>query len=131
MKIENERLKTLNSLIPQLTNSLHPKLTNTPNLITIKADRQPIGIYIQEKPFTNHEFQLQQNDSLYLLTDGYVDQFGGKNNHKFYSKRFKKLLLSIQNKNMQEQKQILEQNFVDWQGNNRQLDDILVMGVKI
>ncbi len=101
------------------------------DLIEYKANRQPIGIYVKEKPFTNHTFQLQKGDKLYIFSDGYIDQFGGEKERKFLSNRFKKLILSVQAKNMHEQKQILEQTFIDWKGDHKQLDDVLVMGIKI
>lgn len=100
-------------------------------LIEFKADRQPIGIYRNEKPFTNHLFQLKKNDKLYTFSDGYIDQFGGKKGKKFMKKRFKKLLLSIKNKTMSEQKQILDTIFKNWKSNIEQIDDVLVVGVKI
>lgn len=106
---------------------------NTPDyeLIQLKADRQPIGIHILEKEFTNHSFQLQKDDCLYSFSDGYVDQFGGETGEKFKAKRFKELLLSVQGKSMDEQKRILEQNFIKWKRDIAQIDDVLVMGIKI
>jgi len=100
-------------------------------LIHLKADRQPIGIHLNEKEFTNHVFQLQGGDCLYSFSDGYVDQFGGETGEKFKQKRFKDLLLSVQGKSMFEQKQILEQAFVKWKRDLAQIDDVLVMGIKI
>jgi serine phosphatase RsbU (regulator of sigma subunit)/ligand-binding sensor domain-containing protein len=99
--------------------------------IQLKADRQPIGIHLNERDFTNHEFQLQNGDNLYSFSDGYVDQFGGETGEKFKNKRFKDLLLSVQGKPMQEQKQILEHAFVRWKRDLAQIDDVLVMGIKI
>jgi len=100
-------------------------------LIQIKADRQPIGIHLLEKEFTNHTFQLEKEDCLYSFSDGYVDQFGGETGEKFKAKRFKELLLSVQGKSMDEQKRILEQNFIKWKRDVAQIDDVLVMGIKI
>ncbi|OQY00007.1 MAG: hypothetical protein B6I24_00930 [Bacteroidetes bacterium 4572_128] len=100
-------------------------------LIEFKGNRQPIGIYIKEKPFTNYEIQLQENDVIYTFSDGYIDQFGGKKGKKFMKKRFKKLLLEINHKDMSEQKQILDKIFGKWKGNLNQIDDVLVIGVKI
>ncbi len=98
----------------------------------VKGDRQPIGIYTREKPFTNHKFQLKKNDIIYSYTDGYIDQFGGEGNRsKFLSRHLKQLLLNIHSEDMKTQKQILEQTFDKWMGNNEQLDDVLVMGVRI
>ncbi len=100
-------------------------------LIELKADKQPISIFHKERPFTNHKFQLEKNDMLYAFSDGYADQFGGKKGRKFYSKRFYQLLSDIQDKKMQEQKQILEKTFTNWLGKGKQIDDVLVMGVKL
>jgi len=100
-------------------------------LIHLKADRQPIGIHLAEKEFTNHVFQLKNGDSLYSFSDGYVDQFGGETGEKFKSKRFKELLMSAQGKAMNEQKIILEQAFMKWKRDLAQIDDVLVMGIKV
>ncbi|HIO68580.1 MAG TPA: serine/threonine protein phosphatase, partial [Flavobacteriales bacterium] len=97
----------------------------------IKADRQPVGVLFgEQKPFTHHELKLNKGDVLYLFSDGYADQFGGPKGKKFKFARFKDLLLSIQDKPMNEQKDILEQTLAEWQGEEGQVDDILVMGVK-
>lgn len=100
-------------------------------LINVKPDLQPVSVHIAEKPFTNNEVQLEKDDQIYTFSDGFVDQFGGKNGTKFYSKNFKNLLLSIHHKSMEDQKEILEQTFDEWRGNYNQLDDVLIMGVKI
>ncbi len=100
-------------------------------LIHLKADRQPIGIHLAEKEFTNHKFQLANGDSLYSFSDGFVDQFGGETGEKFKTKRFKELLMSVQGKSMQEQKTALEQAFVKWKRDLAQIDDVLVMGIKV
>lgn len=100
-------------------------------VIRLKADRQPIGIHIREKEFTNHRFQLQKGDTLYTFSDGYPDQFGGETGGKFKSKRFKELLTDIQERSMQEQKEILEQNFIKWRGEIEQVDDVLVIGLRV
>jgi len=107
-------------------------------LIEIKADRMPVGFHPQMTPFTNHEFDLQKGDSIYMFSDGYVDQFGGEQVRKFMKKQFKQILLDNQNKSMAEQKQILELRLDEWIETGKkyeegldQIDDIIVMGVKI
>ena len=100
-------------------------------LIEIKADRQPIGIHIKEKEFTNTTFKLQKGDSLYTFSDGYVDQFGGETGSKFKAKNFKELLFGIQEKTMSEQKEVLDRTFTKWRGDISQIDDVLVVGLKI
>ena len=100
-------------------------------LIRLKADRQPIGIHIREKDFTNHIFQLQKGDTLYAFSDGYIDQFGGETGGKFKTARFKNLLIDIQDKSMSEQHLILEHNFEKWKGDTEQIDDVLVIGMRM
>ena len=68
---------------------------------------------------------------VYLFSDGYRDQFGGKDNTKFMSKKFNQLLLDIHQKPMAEQKEILEKTIETWKGVHPQTDDILVIGVKL
>ena len=97
----------------------------------IKADRQPVGFLTgEQKEFTHHEFTVQRGDTLYLFSDGFHDQFGGPKEKKFMMKNFKNLLLSIQDKIMNEQKVILEDTLLEWKGDLEQVDDILVMGMR-
>jgi sigma-B regulation protein RsbU (phosphoserine phosphatase) len=103
-------------------------------LIEIKADKQAIGADSENadvKVFTNHFIDLERGDAVYLFTDGYADQFGGPNGKKFKYKQFQELLIGVQHKNMQEQKQILDAEFKNWKGNLEQIDDILVIGIRI
>jgi ligand-binding sensor domain-containing protein/ABC-type amino acid transport substrate-binding protein/serine phosphatase RsbU (regulator of sigma subunit) len=101
-------------------------------IIEYKADRMPIGVsFNQDKPFALHKIQLQKNDSIYVFSDGYIDQFGGIEGKKYKTKNFKTLLLSIQDKDMAEQKEILNKSFDEWRGNIEQIDDVLVAGFKI
>ncbi len=102
-------------------------------LFDVKADRQSIS-YVQEpQPFTNHKFQLQKNDALYLFSDGFPDQFGGPRGKKYMYKRFKKLLTDIQEQKFSEQHQYLEETIENWmdQNDEKQIDDICVLGIKI
>lgn len=101
-------------------------------IIEIKADKTLLGpnLGFARKPFTNHEFKLQKDDVIYLFSDGYADQFGGPEGKKFKYRRFRHLLLSIYDKELPLQKQILENSISDWKGAHEQVDDILVMGVK-
>ncbi|HRW61896.1 MAG TPA: tetratricopeptide repeat protein [Bacteroidales bacterium] len=102
------------------------------NLETIKADRMPIGIHIVEKEsFTNHLIQADKGDTIYLFTDGYIDQFGGKKSQKFKMAPFQELLFTIKDMPMDEQKRMLEKHFEDWKGSNPQIDDVLIMGIKL
>ena len=97
-----------------------------------KADKMPIGIsFRRDNDFSLHEIDYQEGDICYIFSDGYVDQFGGSENRKFLSKRFRRLLLEINKKPMSEQLELLNHSFDDWKGSYEQIDDILVIGVKI
>jgi len=91
----------------------------------------PIGIHARMEPFTNHNIKIQPGDNLYIFSDGYSDQFGGENDKRFTQRRFRKLLVDIHDKPMSGQKILLEKTLEEWQGKSGQIDDILVMGVKI
>jgi len=83
------------------------------------------------KKFTQHEYSVKKSDIIYLFSDGYSDQFGGPDNTKFMTERFKRLLVDIHSLPMDEQRQKLESIIEEWKGGNRQIDDILMMGVRI
>ncbi|MES2838166.1 MAG: tetratricopeptide repeat protein [Bacteroidota bacterium] len=104
---------------------------NTPILTEYKPDKQPIGKIENSKLFTTQKISLQKNDSFYIFTDGFCDQFGGDSGKKYKTANFKKFILSIQDKEMREQQIILSQEIEKWKGNLEQVDDILVIGVKI
>ena len=101
------------------------------NLNEIKGDKQPIGKNDNPKPFTSHSLQLQKQDTIYIFTDGYADQFGGEKNKKLMYKPLKNLLLEIHQQSLSEQKEILQQHFANWKGNIEQTDDVLIIGVKV
>jgi len=102
------------------------------NLEEIKADKFPIGglDYNDLKKFTTHTFQIKKNETIYISTDGFADQFG-QNNKKLKTRKFKEILLSIQDKPMQEQKMYLDSFIENWRENLEQTDDILVIGIRI
>ncbi|NOZ46473.1 MAG: PAS domain S-box protein [Chlorobi bacterium] len=102
-----------------------------PELIQYKADRMPIGVHLKEKSFSNHEIDLQANDLLYIFSDGFVDQFGGVDGRKYRSNRFKEFLLANCTKPIVKQKKLLQNEFEEWRGNERQVDDVLILGMKI
>ncbi len=98
----------------------------------IKGDRMPVGINVNYKePFKTHEIQLEKGDIIYMFTDGYADQFGGPKGKKFRYKFFKELLISINGTSLKRQKEIVEQTFYKWKGDYEQVDDVLVMGIKV
>lgn len=100
-------------------------------LLEIKADKQPIAVYIKEREFTNHHIKILKNDKLFMFSDGIIDQFGGPNNKKFMPKKFKNILLETHSKTMNQQKTDLENTFNSWKGVNDQIDDVLIVGIKI
>jgi len=98
----------------------------------IKPERMPLGYYhSKDRPFVSHDVELGMGDAFYMFSDGYVDQKGGKDEKKFLSKNFKKLLLSIHDRTMHDQKEILEKTLSDWMGEHDQVDDLLVVGVRV
>jgi len=103
------------------------------NILTeIPADRIDIGSHSLEiQEFTNHELKCEEGDQLYLFTDGFADQFGGIDRKKYKYQKFKDFLLSIHNETMDNQKVLLDREIETWRGNFQQIDDILVMGIKI
>ncbi len=104
---------------------------DTLNLFTTSPDKQPIGFYHHMSEFTSTNFQFKKDDRVYLLSDGYVDQFGGPNYKKFMRKNLWDILLEIHDLSDQEQKKILWDRMADWIGDQEQIDDISIIGLKI
>lgn len=100
-------------------------------ILEIKPDKQPIGVVDDPQPFTTHLINLQEQDSIYVFTDGFQDQFGGEKGKKFKPANFKKLLLSIFSESMEEQRQIIDDTFENWKGDIEQLDDVCLISVKV
>ncbi|MBU8892970.1 MAG: response regulator [Bacteroidales bacterium] len=101
-------------------------------LKVIKGDRMPVSIHQNaHKSFENHEFDIEEDDVIYIFSDGYYDQIGGPQNRKFMSRNFQNLLLDIHKNPMADQHQILDETIKEWKGDNIQLDDILVIGIKL
>ncbi|MBI5218696.1 MAG: tetratricopeptide repeat protein [Bacteroidia bacterium] len=100
--------------------------------IEVKPDKMPIGIHqiLEQRAFTNHEIQLVKGDTIYLFSDGYIDQFGGPKYIKYRSKRFKRMLIEINKESMEKQREILDETLKKWRGSMEQIDDVLVFGVK-
>ncbi len=99
----------------------------------INANKHPVGAFLGEelKQFTNHELNLKRGDTLYIFTDGYADQFGGPKGKKFKYSQLKDLLLKINHLSMEEQKEILSNNIEQWKGKLEQIDDILIIGIRL
>lgn len=100
----------------------------------VQGTKRCIGEIIEVengRPFEDIELDLHEGDCIYLASDGFVSQFGGPDNVKYKRKRFENLLASIHDKDMAQQKQMLEHNFLEWKGNVDQTDDVLVVGLQI
>lgn len=100
-------------------------------LLEYKGDKQPIALFDHGKPFTQIEIQLKRGDIIYISTDGYPDQFGGANKRKMMHKRFRQLLLDTSSRPLVEQSEILEKKFKEWQGDEPQVDDVCIIGVRV
>jgi serine phosphatase RsbU (regulator of sigma subunit) len=102
-------------------------------LMQTKGDKFPIGLFLGEekKKFTNHTIKLQKGDCVYIFSDGYADQFGGPNGKKFMANHFRDLLLDVHKHPIEKQQDILNKTIEEWRGPLDQVDDILVIGVKI
>ena len=106
-------------------------VTAQKELKEIEPDKQPVAIYENMKPYTNHQIQLYEGDIIFLTSDGYEDQFGGPNNKKFMTKQLKELFINIAAQPMNEQKKILNTTFENWRGECEQIDDVTILGLRI
>ncbi|HXB13197.1 MAG TPA: SpoIIE family protein phosphatase, partial [Bacteroidia bacterium] len=97
----------------------------------LAPNKQPIGKYYNATAFNTHNLKLQKGDTMYLFTDGYADQFGGEKGKKFKYKQLEQLIMSNRQLNMEEQKNVLERKLEEWKGGLEQVDDVLVIGVRV
>lgn len=97
----------------------------------IKPNKQPIGKHLDMQPFTTHNVNLEKGDRIFLITDGYADQFGGPESKKFKAKNLKNLLMQISHEKIHLQLEILRSTFFQWKGNLEQIDDVCIMGMEI
>ena len=100
-------------------------------LLEFKPDKQPIGLVERRIPYTNHKIDIQKGDILYMMSDGFADQFGGEKGKKLTRKKFKELLLLQRGKILKDQHSNLHNFHADYKGTTDQIDDILVMGIRI
>jgi serine phosphatase RsbU (regulator of sigma subunit) len=100
-------------------------------LLEFKPDKQSVGLTDNRLPFTTHRIGIQKDDILYMASDGYADQFGGELGKKMTRKKFKEVLLLQKGKPLQEQKANLLAFHNEYKKNGEQIDDILVMGIRI
>lgn len=101
-------------------------------LIQHKADKYPIGYaHMERAPFTSNRIEVQKGDMCYIFTDGYADQFGGEFGKKFMARKFHNFLLEISRLPVSKQEEKLNETFDSWKGENEQVDDVLVIGIRI
>lgn len=111
-------------------NSFYIVRNNT--LISCKADKMPVGkSHDDPKPFSLHTVQLQPGDTIYTLTDGYPDQFGGPKGKKFKYRQLEEMFVKIASLPTSKQKEMLANALNEWRGNLEQVDDICIIGIRI
>lgn len=108
-----------------------PVIIRDNELIELPCDKMPVGKSYSQNDFTLYTIDYKANDILYMFTDGYKDQFGGKENKKLNSKMFKKLLLEFSRFDFSTQKEKIKDFFTEWRGNVEQTDDVCVIGLKL
>jgi tetratricopeptide (TPR) repeat protein len=97
----------------------------------IRPDKQPIGLHDYVKPFTTHNITLKKGDTVYLFSDGYADQFGGDKGKKFKYRQIQTKLVEIATASLKQQGDILHQVFEEWKGMLEQVDDVLMIGIRL
>lgn len=97
----------------------------------VTPDKQPVGSYESEIPFTEHTLRLEKGDMVYTFTDGFGDQFGGHKDKKYKTSTLKKLLQSVAVLPLAEQKTVVEKSFSDWKGTGHQTDDVTLVGIRV
>jgi serine phosphatase RsbU (regulator of sigma subunit) len=128
-------------VIDQETNQLEFAGAKNPLLLIqngeitfIKGDKAPIGgspEYYKDIQYTRHSIQLEEDAAFYLFSDGYPDQFGGKENRKFMLRRLRNTIFEIHQSDMDTQHEVLDSQFETWKGKYNQLDDVLLIGGRI
>lgn len=106
-------------------------LGTTPQLTEITANKQPIGVSDRPVPFTSHTLPLTCNLHIFLFTDGYADQFGGPKGKKFKYKQLENLFVSCWSKTVTEEKELLINRFEEWKHGHEQVDDLLVISIRL
>lgn len=108
-----------------------PVLIRHNEIIELPKDKMPVGVGEKNESFTSQAIVLKPGDTLYLYTDGFADQFGGPKGKKFKYRQLNELLLNAKAASLIEQKNLLASTFDNWRGNLEQVDDVLVIGIKI
>lgn len=104
---------------------------NSYKLTELKPNKQPVGYSLKNEKFTTHTFELNKNETIYLFSDGYKDQFGGLNGKKMKSEKFKEIIILLQQYPFEKQKAILSNEFDFWKKDHEQVDDVCVVGINL
>lgn len=105
-------------------------LVRNKELIHYRADKMPVAIHYRMQPFTLHRIELQKGDAFYIFSDGYADQFGGPKEKKYMSNQLKETLVAMSDEPMLKQGERLNEIFEEWRGDNPQVDDVTLIGVR-
>jgi serine phosphatase RsbU (regulator of sigma subunit) len=95
-----------------------------------RADKMPVAIHYKMEPFTLHRIDIQKGDAFYIFSDGYADQFGGPKQRKFMSMQLRETLVAMSGIPMLQQGERLNEIFGEWRGDNPQVDDVTLIGVR-
>jgi serine phosphatase RsbU (regulator of sigma subunit) len=108
-------------------------IVNEKGLNIIKGSKLTVGSLQEDVKTTpeNHSIPMKTGECFYIFSDGYADQFGGKDNKKFKTSRMQELIVSLKNHSMADQKKMIHEAFKNWKGSNEQVDDVLVIGVRV
>lgn len=102
------------------------------NIIKLTGDKMPVGrSFMEREHFQSFTIALEHNDMLYMFTDGIQDQFGGEKQKKFKLNRLVETLVAVAEKPIDEQYQIIDKTLTDWRGDNPQVDDITMVGIRV
>jgi serine phosphatase RsbU (regulator of sigma subunit) len=107
-----------------------PVIIRNNEMIFSETDKMPVGKGEKNNPFQLFELSVKKNDLIYIFTDGFADQFGGLNNKKYKYKKLHQQLLLLHHQSLSKQKEILENEFHSWKGQNEQVDDVLIIGIQ-
>jgi serine phosphatase RsbU (regulator of sigma subunit) len=126
-----------NYKVLEFSGAFNPLYLVRDNTITeIKGDRFSVGLShvedaLPSQEFRDHVIPLNEGDVIYIFTDGYADQFGGPEGKKYKYRRFRHLLLALHQLPMERQVEFLKRSIMDWKGDLDQVDDILILGIRI
>lgn len=125
------RFNKKNNSITYAAANNRPVVISNNEINYLSCDKMPVGIGEKEDEFQLNSINVSKGDIIYLYTDGYADQFGGEKGKKFKYKPLNDMLLQISNKSLTEQKELLDAMFINWKGNLEQVDDVLIVGIKV